>query len=310
MNGHTAGLRAFRLGRARKPMLPLPQSEQSKKDTKCRRAETRRELRRTNVKSSQGNLRRTLSAAGWGKLNAALLPIAVMKEPRSVLLVEDQRDIAANIWDFLERRGYHVDHAFDGEAGMAAALRGNFDVIVLDLGLPRLDGLELCRRLRETDQRTPVLMLTARDTLDDKLRGFAEGADDYLVKPFAMRELEARIRAVYRRCQPSTDAPLVVGDLRYDPKTLRATRRGHSIELTRAQSAILHQLMLHSPQVLTHQSLIVAVWGDVGGDATVAALHTHVYELRKLVDRPFGEALILSVRGVGYRMEKDRWHDG
>ena len=116
-----------------------------------------------------------------------------MNEPRSVLLVEDQHDIAANIWDFLERRGYRVDHAADGEAGMAAALRGNFDVIVLDLGLPRLDGLDLCRRLRETDRRTPVLMLTARDTLDDKLRGFAEGADDYLVKPFALAELEARI---------------------------------------------------------------------------------------------------------------------
>lgn len=226
-----------------------------------------------------------------------------MNEPRSVLLVEDQHDIAANIWDFLERRGYRVDHAADGEAGMAAALRGNFDVIVLDLGLPRLDGLELCRRLRETDRRTPVLMLTARDTLDDKLRGFAEGADDYLVKPFALRELEVRIRAVYRRGQVSPDAPLVVGDLRYDPKTLRATRQGRHIELTRAQSAILHQLMRHSPQVLTHEALIAAVWGDEGGD--VAALHTHVYELRKAVDRPFGEALIRSVHGIGYRLEQD-----
>jgi DNA-binding response OmpR family regulator len=229
-------------------------------------------------------------------------PTPPMNEPRSVLLVEDQHDIAANIWDFLERRGYRVDHAADGEAGMAAALRGNFDVIVLDLGLPRLDGLELCRRLRETDRRTPVLMLTARDTLDDKLRGFAEGADDYLVKPFAMRELEARIRAVYRRGQVASDAPLIVGDLRYDPRTMRAMRQGQQISLTRAQSVILHQLMLHAPQVLTHQALIAAVWGERGGD--VGALHTHVYELRKLVDRPFGEALISSIHGIGYRMEK------
>src|SRR5690606_17423348 len=115
-----------------------------------------------------------------------------------VLVVEDQADIAANIWDFLERRGYLVDHAADGAAGLARALHGVFDVIVLDLGLPRLDGPELCRRLRDAGHGVPVLMLTARDTLDDKLRGFAEGADDYMVKPFAMRELEARIRVLHR----------------------------------------------------------------------------------------------------------------
>ena len=122
-----------------------------------------------------------------------------MKTGLRVLVVEDQHDIAANIWDFLERRGYVVDHAADGETGLARAIAGNHDVIVLDLGLPRLDGLELCRRLREAGHGVPVLMLTARDTLDDKLRGFAEGADDYMVKPFAMTELEARIRVVHRR---------------------------------------------------------------------------------------------------------------
>jgi DNA-binding response OmpR family regulator len=224
-----------------------------------------------------------------------------MNQPRNVLLIEDQHDIAANIWDFLERRGYCIDHAADGEAGLAAALRGGFDVIVLDLGLPRLDGLDLCRRLRAAGHRLPVLMLTARDTLDDKLRGFAEGADDYLVKPFAMKELEARIRAVWRRGQADSGAALSVGPLRYDPATLRALREGREMELTRAQSIILQQLMRHSPQVLSHRALISAVWGEEGGD--VAALHTHVYELRKLIDRPFGTALIRAVRGVGYRLE-------
>lgn len=125
-----------------------------------------------------------------------------------VLLIEDQHDIAANIWDFLERRGHEMDHCADGASGLARALRGDIDVIVLDLGLPRLDGLELCRRLREAGHGVPVLMLTARDTLEDKLRGYAEGADDYLVKPFAMRELEARIRALRRHTLTGTDCTL------------------------------------------------------------------------------------------------------
>src|SRR5690606_6803941 len=108
-----------------------------------------------------------------------------------VLVIEDQHDIAANIWDFLERRGHVVDHCADGVSGLARAMDGGFDMIVLDLGLPRMDGLDLCRLLRATGHGVPVLMLTARDTLDDKLRGFGEGADDYMVKPFAMHELEA-----------------------------------------------------------------------------------------------------------------------
>ena len=122
-----------------------------------------------------------------------------------VLLIEDQHDIAANIWDFLERRGHEMDHCADGVSGLARALRGDVDVIVLDLGLPRLDGLALCRRLREAGHGVPVLMLTARDSLEDKLRGYAEGADDYLVKPFALRELEARIRALRRGRDAETD---------------------------------------------------------------------------------------------------------
>ncbi|MDC8013833.1 response regulator transcription factor [Tahibacter soli] len=223
-----------------------------------------------------------------------------MSQPQSILLIEDQHDIAANIWDFLERRGYRIDHAADGEAGLAAALAGGFDVIVLDLGLPRLDGLDLCRRLREAGRDTPILMLTARDTLDDKLRGFAEGADDYLVKPFAMKELEARIRVVHRRGQPLPGAALAVGDLTFDPSAMLAARGGRSMPLTRAQSALLERLMRRSPQIVGHRELIEAVWGDEGGDT--AALHTHVYELRKLIDRPFAVALIQSVHGVGYRL--------
>lgn len=216
-----------------------------------------------------------------------------------VLIIEDQPDIAANIWDYLERRGYLVDHCADGVGGLARAMHGEFDVIVLDLGLPRLDGLDLCRRLREAGHGVPVVMLTARDTLDDKLRGFAEGADDYLVKPFAMRELEARIRAVHRRRQPATPA-LVVGDLSFDPASLIAARAGRKIPLTRIQGVLLMTLLRNTPNVVTHRRLLDAAWGDGGG--MLPALHTQIYELRRLVDKPFAQPLIQSVRGVGYRL--------
>jgi DNA-binding response OmpR family regulator len=216
-----------------------------------------------------------------------------------VLVIEDQHDIAASIWDFLERRGHEVDHCADGIAGLARAMRGDADVIVLDLGLPRMDGLDLCRRLREAGHGVPVLMLTARDTLDDKLRGFAEGADDYLVKPFAMRELEARIRAVHRRRQPAGDAPAYAG-LSYDPRMMTAEREGRRIPLTRLQGAILSALLRDAPRIVPHARLIETAWGADGGD--IAALQTQVYELRALVDKPYPRPLIRSVRGIGYRL--------
>jgi DNA-binding response OmpR family regulator len=217
-----------------------------------------------------------------------------------VLIVEDQADIAANIWDYLERRGYVVDHAADGETGLKRALAGELDVIVLDLGLPRLDGLDLCRRLREAGHGVPVLMLTARDTLEDKLRGFAEGADDYLVKPFAMRELEARLQSIYRRGRPPTSQPVAVGPLRFDPSALLAQREGTSIALTRTQAALLQALLSAWPAVVPHRSLLQAGWGDT--DTDVASLHSHMYELRSLVDRPFAFPMLQSVHGLGYRV--------
>ena len=225
--------------------------------------------------------------------------VAMHPHPK-VLVVEDQHDIAANIWDFLERRGYEVDHAADGANGLQHAMQTRFDVIVLDLGLPRLDGLELCRQLRDAGRGTPVLMLTARDTLEDKLRGFSEGADDYMVKPFELKELEARIRALLRRGGSTTDAPLAVGGLRYDPRTMIATRGGRAVSLTRAQAAILEALMLRAPGVVAQQALIERVWPRQDGDAR--ALHTHVYELRALVDKPYAMPMIQTVHGVGYRL--------
>ncbi len=216
-----------------------------------------------------------------------------------VLVIEDQHDIAANIWDFLERRGYVVDHCADGVSGLARAMDGGFNVIVLDLGLPRLDGLDLCRKLRAAGHGVPVLMLTARDTLDDKLRGFGEGADDYMVKPFAMHELEARIRAFHRRVQPVRN-DIALGSLAYDPATMMATREGRSIALTRLQGSILSTLLHDAPKVTSHQRLLQAAWSSDTGD--IAALHTQIYELRALIDRPFAHAMLQSVRGIGYRL--------
>lgn len=216
-----------------------------------------------------------------------------------VLLIEDQHDIAANIWDFLERRGHAMDHCADGVSGLARALQGGVDVIVLDLGLPRLDGLALCRRLREAGHGVPVLMLTARDTLEDKLRGYAEGADDYLVKPFAMRELDARLRALLRRTHAlAADRG---GPLAYDPRSMIAIREGRQIPLTRLQGALLDLLLREAPRIVTHARLIEDAWGTQGAD--MAALQTQVYELRMLVDKPFAQPLIRSVRGVGYRLQ-------
>ena len=223
-----------------------------------------------------------------------------MQAAASVLVIEDQHDIAANIWDFLERRGYEVDHAADGVSGLQRALRGRFDVIVLDLGLPRLDGLALCRRLRESGHGTPVLMLTARDTLDDKLRGFAEGADDYMVKPFELKELDARIRALLRHVRIQAETALSVAGLQFDPSALLATREGRSIPLTRAQAVILELLLRRSPAVVSQQALMDEIWPRHDGDAR--ALHTHIYELRAQVDKPFAKGLIQTVHGIGYRL--------
>jgi DNA-binding response OmpR family regulator len=217
-----------------------------------------------------------------------------------ILLIEDQRDIAANIWDYLEHRGFVMDHAADGASGLRMALDGSYDVIVLDLGLPKLDGLDLCRALRQAHRDTPVLMLTARDTLDDKLAGFAQGADDYVVKPFAMKELEARIRVLFRRGRLQQGEQLQVADLVLDPANLTVARADQRLALTRAGFVLLETLMRRSPHLVRHSELAHALWGESGGD--VATLHTHLSVLRSVIDRPFELRLLHTVHGFGYRV--------
>jgi len=219
-----------------------------------------------------------------------------------ILIIEDNRDIAANIADYFEPLGHSLDFANSGTAGLAMALHQRFDVIVLDLMLPGIDGLEVCRQLRsQSSLHTPVLMLTARDQLDDKLHGFAAGADDYLVKPFSLRELEARLLALVTRSQlVNHTTALQVDDLSYNPDTHAAERAGHTLELNPVQRRLLEMLMRQTHRVVTREELEREVWGDTPPDNDL--LRTHIYALRNVVDRPFAVKLIHTIHGTGYRL--------
>lgn len=226
-----------------------------------------------------------------------------------VLIVEDNADIVANLYAYLEPLGYVLDDARSGEAGLAAAECSVYDAIVLDLMLPRLDGIELCRRLRR-DLRiaTPVLMLTARDTVRDKIEGFDSGADDYLVKPFSMAELDVRLRALVRRAQDAVVAPrLTVGELSFDLATMTVTRAGRRIELTPTGYKLLARLMRDAPRIVPRRALEDAVWGDEPPESD--ALRSHLHVLRQEIDKPFGEAMLVTVPSFGYRLVDPRGGD-
>ncbi len=228
-------------------------------------------------------------------------------DPRetSVLLIEDHRDIAGAIVDFLEDRGFAVDYAADGVTGLHLAITNPYDVIVLDVMLPGLDGLTVCRKLREEARNdTPLLMLTARDTLDDKVNGLAAGADDYLVKPFEVRELEARLRTLLRRHRGAVARETyTVDDLTLDTATLQVTRGGLSLALTPIGLKLLTVLMRASPRVVTRQQLEREVWGDLLPDSDT--LRSHLYTLRKAIDKPFERPLLHTMPGAGYRLARD-----
>lgn len=219
-----------------------------------------------------------------------------------MLLIEDHRDIAGAIADFLEHRGFCVDHAADGLTGLHLAVTNTYDVIVLDVMLPGLDGLSVCRKLREEARRdTPLLMLTARDTLDDKIIGLGAGADDYLVKPFEVRELEARIRTLLRRHRGAVAREVYsVGDLTLDTSTLRVMRGGQVLALTPIGLKLLTVLMRASPRVVSRQELEREVWSDLLPDSDT--LRSHLYTLRKAIDKPFACPLLHTIPGAGYRL--------
>jgi len=222
-----------------------------------------------------------------------------------LLLIEDHKDIAANIAEYFAARGDSVTHAGDGESGLRLALDNQYDAVVLDLMLPGMDGLSLCRSLRQAGRtRVPVLMLTAKDLLADKIEGFEAGADDYLVKPFSLAELDARLKALVRRASPP-DAPrvLTVGDLKFDLDTLEAERGGERIKLNPTTRRILAMLMQNSNRVVTRAELEHELWGDNAPEGDF--LRAHMHALRTAIDKNFPVKLLHTIHGTGYRLSPD-----
>ncbi|MDR0781039.1 MAG: response regulator transcription factor [Pseudomonadales bacterium] len=219
-----------------------------------------------------------------------------------ILVVEDNRDIAENIADYLEPLGHTLDFAADGLTGLHLAVTQRFDAIVLDVMLPGIDGMALCRKLREeAGDTTPVLMLTARDQLDDKLAGFRAGSDDYLVKPFSVRELEVRLQALVKRANPQArHKVLSVADLDFNADTQQAHRGGMLLDLNPIQRKLLELLMSNSHRVVTREELEQHIWGDTPPDSDV--LRTHIYSLRNAIDKHFDLKLLHTVHGSGYRL--------
>lgn len=223
------------------------------------------------------------------------------QQPLRILVVEDNVDIAENIGDYLEAQGHIMDFAMDGIGGLHLAITQKYDILILDIMLPGMDGITLCNKLREAGgKQTPVLMLTARDTLSDKLEGFKAGADDYLIKPFALQELEARIKALTKRAEIVENPVLHVADLELDTGSMKVSRAGKPIDLNRACLKILQMLMQAYPNVVPRNEIEDTLWGDMppGSDS----LRSHIYILRSAIDKPFEQALLETVHGVGYRL--------
>lgn len=205
------------------------------------------------------------------------------------------------VGEYLESKDYVIDYAADGISGLRLGSCNTYDAIVLDVMLPGVDGLNVCRRLRtESRSDVPVLMLTARDTLEDKLSGFDHGADDYLIKPFDLEELEARVAALIRRNKRAVSlGHLEIDGLRIDGDTLRVTRDDRELTLTPIGLKILQLLMRTSPRVVSRNEVEREIWGDLPPDSD--ALRSHMYTLRKAVDKPFATHLIHTVHGAGFR---------
>jgi heavy metal response regulator len=218
-----------------------------------------------------------------------------------VLVVEDERRIADFIRKGLCEQGYGVDIACDGDEALRWVEVAEFDLIVLDVMLPVRDGIEVCRAVRKRGLRTPILMLTARDAIEDRVRGLDSGADDYLVKPFAFAELMARLRALTRREPASMGTTVQVADLLLDTATREVSRDGNQIELTTKEYALLEYLMRHPNHVLTRTMIAEHVWNYDFDNAT-NVIDVHIRNLRRKIDDPFPTKLIHTVRGAGYRI--------
>lgn len=219
-----------------------------------------------------------------------------------ILIIEDDSTLAQFLRKGLQEERYAVDAAGDGEEGFARACETAYDLIILDIRLPKLDGLALCRKLREEGRTTPILLLTARQSVDARVEGLDTGADDYLTKPFAYPELLARVRALLRRSSPPQPAVLKVADLELDPVSHKVWRGGQEIPLTNKEYGLLEYLMRNPDRALTRTAILVHVW-DTNYDTMTNIVDVHIRSLRAKIDRDFSPPLLQTVRGVGYRLE-------
>ncbi|MNS53406.1 Transcriptional regulatory protein TcrA [compost metagenome] len=218
-----------------------------------------------------------------------------------VLVIEDEPELRAALTEALRRSGHAVDAAADGLVGLSWLNGASYDLVVLDVGLPGRSGLEVCREARRYGLEAPILMLTARDTLEDKVAGLDAGADDYMVKPFELAELHARVRALLRRSAPRKESVLGVGELRLDPATGEASRAGRPLALSGKQRALLEYLMRHPGRLLTRAQILEHVWGgDAEPDSEV--VRAQIKLLRRAIEGPDQPRLIETVHGVGYRL--------
>jgi two-component system OmpR family response regulator len=221
-----------------------------------------------------------------------------------VLVVDDEVKLASLLQRQLRRHGVGVDVAVTGEAAVERATATDYDAIVLDLMLPGVDGFETCRRLRAEGVWSPTLMLTARDAVEDRIRGLDSGADDYLIKPFSLEELLARLRALTRRGAPPRPTVLRVGDLRLDPASRRAWRGDTELSLTTREFSLLDTFMRRPGEVLGRFDLLEHVW-DQGYENRSNVIDVYIGYLRDKLDRPFGRSALETVRGAGYRLRAD-----
>ncbi|MGO2355908.1 MAG: response regulator transcription factor [Marinomonas foliarum] len=218
-----------------------------------------------------------------------------------LLLIEDHKDIAGVIFDYFEIKEYVLDYANNGLQGYELAKTEHYDVIILDIMLPKMDGLTVCKSLREAGVDTPILMLTARDTKEDILTGFDHLADDYLVKPFDLEILDSRLQALVRRRKGGVaNKTLTFGRLSLDMNTRVLQREGGRYSLNPSQYTILKCLIQKAPEVVSKDEICDALWGDEEPDSKV--LRSHIYQLRSLIDRPFDHAYLRTVSKVGYRL--------
>lgn len=224
------------------------------------------------------------------------------KSKGTILIIEDNKDIAEMMFTFFEHRDFIMDYALDGRTAINLVEQNQYDVIVLDLMLPDIDGINVCKRFRdEMNVSTPILMLTARDTLKDKVAGLDAGADDYLVKPFELLELEARINALMRRKNiVLKDEVLVIDDLVVNVDTLQVTRAEQEVIVSPIGYKILMLLMKAAPKVVSRREIEKEIWGDVLPDSDT--LRSHLYNLRRVLDKPFPIKILHTIQGRGYRI--------